>query len=74
MEVIMSPVPCESNKKNKDSEYNFLKICSYLNLVTIQRIIVKQINNSQVDKTLKFDKILKQIPWTLRESRPFCQP
>ena len=40
VEVIKSPVPCESNKKDKDFEYNFLKICRYLNPVTIQRMIL----------------------------------
>jgi len=34
----MVPVPC--NGKDKEFEYNFLKICRYLNLPKNQRIIL----------------------------------
>jgi hypothetical protein len=44
----------KSNWKDKEFEYNFLIICRYLNLVQNQRIIVWQIENSQVVKTWKF--------------------
>ena len=36
----MIPVPFQINGKDKKFEYNFLKMYTYLNLVTNQRIIL----------------------------------
>ena len=44
----------KSNGKDNEFGYNFLIICRYWNLVKFQRIILEQIENSQVVTTLKF--------------------
>ena len=44
----------KSNWKNRELGYNFLIICRYWFLVKHQRIILEQIENSQVVLTLKF--------------------
>ena len=40
--------------KDNQSEYNFLIVCRYLNLVNNLRIVLLQIKTSQVATTLKF--------------------
>ena len=44
----------KSNGKDNELGCNSLIMCRYWNLVKFQRIILEQIENSQVVKTLKF--------------------
>ena len=49
----MEPIELEHGKHNQ-SEYKFLMVCSYLNIVNNLRIVLLQIKTSQAVTTSKF--------------------